>query len=76
MDLLEKLVNTHDEWEKDREESFRGIPTYDPFDGDQPCEDRFMGDYDEMEDVHAYHAQNTFVGFAKEARKLLEMESK
>jgi oligoribonuclease NrnB/cAMP/cGMP phosphodiesterase (DHH superfamily) len=75
-ELLEKLVKAHDEWAKDREAAFRAIPTYDPFDGDQPCEDKFMGDYDEMEDIYAYHAQNTLTGFVEEVRRLLELESK
>ncbi|MFF4557141.1 hypothetical protein [Streptomyces sp. NPDC001422] len=72
VELLEEVVRAYDEWAKDREYSFQGIPTYDPVDGDQPCGDRYMGDYDEMDDIYAYHAQNTLTGFAEEARKLLE----
>lgn len=75
-ELLEKLVKAHDQWVKDREESFRTIPSYDPHDEDQPCIDEEMGDWDEMDECYAYDAQNTWTDFAGEARKLLEMESK
>jgi hypothetical protein len=70
--LLEKLVKAHAQWEKDREESFREIPSYDPVDGDQPCEDKDMGDWDEKDYDYACDAQDTFINFAAEARKILE----
>ncbi|MYX26078.1 hypothetical protein GTY75_05240 [Streptomyces sp. SID8381] len=74
--LLLKLVEEHEQWDKDREGSFRAIPSYDPYPGDQPCSDQDMGDWDELDETFAYHAQNTWTGFAEEARNLLGMESK
>ncbi len=71
--LLMNLVKAHEQWEKDREEEFREIPSYDPVDGDQPCSDKDMGDYDEMEDRFAYDAQESWTEFADQARKLLGM---
>jgi hypothetical protein len=72
IELLGKLVAEYEQWEKDREASFRNLETYDPVPGDQPCKDWEMGDYDELDETHAFHAQNTFVAFAAEARKILE----
>ncbi|WP_055523474.1 hypothetical protein [Streptomyces graminilatus] len=74
-ELLEKLVKAHGQWEKDREESFREIPSYAPVDGDQPCIDEEMGVYDERDTNFAFDAQDTWTAFAEEARKFLEMES-
>ncbi|MFF9649707.1 hypothetical protein [Streptomyces sp. NPDC014622] len=76
-ELLEKLVKAHGQWEKDREESFQeDLSTYEPIEGDQPCADWEMGDYDEIDENYAYDAGYTFISLADEARKLLEMESK
>ncbi|MFD4646347.1 hypothetical protein ACFRJ3_34980 [Streptomyces sp. NPDC056696] len=72
LELLERLVKAHDEWAKAREEAFLEIPSYDPVDGDQPCADKDMGDYDEYEEIYASNAQDEFIGFATEARKVLE----
>ncbi|MEU6765924.1 hypothetical protein ABZ916_25840 [Streptomyces sp. NPDC046853] len=71
--LLQKMVKAHVQWEKDREESFREIPSYDPVDDDQPCIDKEMGDYDEREDMYAYDAQESWESFVKQARELLKV---
>lgn len=76
VEFLEKLVKAHDQWARDREESFREIPSYDPVEGDQPCSDEDMNDWDEMDDSFAFHAQEEFINLAAEAREILEMESK
>ncbi|WP_328377063.1 hypothetical protein OHB13_11975 [Streptomyces sp. NBC_00440] len=72
LELLEKLVKAHDGWATGREESFREIPSYDPVDGEQPCTDRDMGDYDERDFEYAIDARDTFADFAAQARKILE----
>ncbi|WP_340376626.1 hypothetical protein U5640_16910 [Streptomyces sp. SS7] len=75
VDLLERLIKAHGQWEKDREEFFReNLKTYDPYPNDQPCADWEMGDYDEMDTDYAFDAQHTWVLFVEEARMLLEME--
>ncbi|WP_326827447.1 hypothetical protein [Streptomyces sp. NBC_01751] len=75
-ELLEKLVKAHGQWAIDREESFQeDLSTYDPVEGDQPCKDWEMGDYDEIDENYAYDARDTFISLAEEARKLLEMET-
>jgi hypothetical protein len=74
--LLRKIVKAHEEWANGREDTFRSeFPSYDPFDGDQPCIDAEMNDYDEMETQFAYDAQNELIDLAVEVRKHLE-ESK
>ncbi|MFF1450190.1 hypothetical protein ACFVYF_18925 [Streptomyces sp. NPDC058274] len=75
--LLRKLIKAHGQWERDRVECFReNLPSYDPVDGDQPCTDKEMGDYDEIDADFAFDAQDTWANFAAEARTLLEMVSK
>lgn len=73
--LLEKLVKEHGQWVKDREAAFREISSYDPVDGDQPCTDKEMGDYDEYDTDFAFDARDAFTDFATEARKVLKMET-
>ncbi|CCB74424.1 MULTISPECIES: hypothetical protein [Streptomycetaceae] len=69
---MRKLVEAHEEWEKERQAWFRQIPSYDPVDGDQPCIDAEMGDYEHIEEIYVLDAQEMLVNFASEARKLLE----
>ncbi|MFK0231194.1 hypothetical protein ACIQUL_36120 [Streptomyces sp. NPDC090303] len=75
-ELLEQLVVAHGKHEREREEDFRTIPSYDPVPGDQPCSDEDMGDYDDREEVWAFEAESMLRDFVNEVRKCLGMESK
>lgn len=74
-ELLERLVKTYDQWVRGRESAFQEIPSYNgPVEGDQPCTDEDMGDYDELDEECAYEAQESWAEFAEAARKLLKGE--
>ncbi|WP_031066992.1 hypothetical protein [Streptomyces sp. NRRL WC-3742] len=75
---LQTLVDRVRRHERDWEATFReNIPTYDPDHPDQPAEDRYMGDYDEMDDSRAYDSRDLLLDLTAELEALIrEMEGR
>ncbi|MFE2410820.1 hypothetical protein ACFXDE_21000 [Kitasatospora sp. NPDC059408] len=70
--LVDRVRRNEADWEATFHEC---IPTYDPDCDDQPAEDRYMGDYDEMDTDRAHNCRELLLDLTAELEALIcEME--
>ncbi|MFI2609680.1 hypothetical protein [Kitasatospora sp. NPDC018619] len=71
--LVDRIHRSEAEWEA---LFYERIPGYDPHCGDQPTDDRYMGDYDEADTDRAFDSRDLLLDLTAELEAIIrETES-